>query len=57
MKRPGVMAPPKLYEEPARPGLMRPSSPARHPEISLRTFLWTIAALLAVVELFAQALS
>jgi hypothetical protein len=51
------MAPPKLYEEPARPGLMRPSSPARHPEISLRTFLWTIAALLAVVELFAQSLS
>jgi hypothetical protein len=51
------MAPPTLYEQPARPGLMSPSSSGPHPEISVRTFLWTIAALLAVVELFAESLS
>jgi hypothetical protein len=51
------MAPPTLYEETARPGLMSPSSSALHPEISLRTFLWTIAALLSVIELFAESLS
>jgi hypothetical protein len=55
--RPGIMAPPTLYEQPARPGLMSPSSSAPHPDISMRTFLWTIAALLAVVELFAESLS
>jgi hypothetical protein len=51
------MAPPTLYVQPARPGLMSPSSSTPHPEISLRTFLWSIAAVLAVAELFAESLS
>ena len=51
------MAPPTLYEQPVRPGLMTPSPSAPRPEISPRAFLWSIAAVLAVVELFAQSLS
>lgn len=52
-QRPGVMAPPDLYEKAARPGLMS-AAPAAHLEISLRTFLWSIATVLAVVELLVQ---
>jgi hypothetical protein len=55
MQRPGIMAPPSLYDEPPRPGLMA-AGPAggQRPEISLSTFLWSIAALLATVELATQ---
>ena len=56
MRRPGVMAPPNLYEHPAPPGLMRASAehaePAEHAHpIDLHVFLWAVAAVLAVVEL------
>jgi len=47
--RPGVMAPPDLYERPAPPGLMRPSAEPAQPD--LRFLLWTVAVVLAVVEL------
>ena len=50
MKRPGIMAPPTLYDEPARPGLMAPvACPA--PPMSLSALLWSIAVVLAAVEL------
>ena len=50
MRRPGIMAPPDLYERQAPPGLMSPSE--EHPEpIDLRVFLWSLAAVLALVEL------
>ncbi len=51
--RPGMMAPPDLYERPAPPGLMRPG--AEHPEpVDLRIVLWSLALVLAGVELFLQ---
>lgn len=50
MRRPGIMAPPDLHERPAQPGLMSPG--AEHPEpIDLRVVLWSVAAVLAAVEL------
>ena len=50
MQRPGVMAPPDLYERPASPGLMSPA--AAHPApVDLKLVLWAIAAVLAAVEL------
>jgi hypothetical protein len=55
-KKPGVMAPPDADEQPAQPGLMRPSPQAPRPEVSLRTLLWAIAAVLAAVELFLETL-
>lgn len=55
MDRAGVMAPPTLYEQPARPGLMTPSSQAPPPEISLRGILWTVAVLLGAIELCLEA--
>ncbi len=47
--RPGVMAPPDLYERPAPPGLMRPGAEPAQPD--LRLLLWTVAFVLAAVEL------
>ena len=48
--RPGLMAPPDLYERPAQPGLMSPG--AEHPEpLDIRFALWALAAVLAAVEL------
>jgi hypothetical protein len=47
--RPGVMAPPDLYERPAPPGLMRASAEPAQPD--LRLLLWTVAFVLATVEL------
>jgi hypothetical protein len=54
MERPGVMAPPDLYERAARPALMSAATPAAHLEVSLRTFLWSIATVLAAVELLVE---
>jgi hypothetical protein len=53
MQRPGVMAPPDLYDRPAQPGSMSPSSPAAEP-LDPRIFLWTVAGVLAAVELFLE---
>ena len=47
--RPGVMAPPDLYEQPARPGLTTPGPEAA--PVDLRVFLWVLAAVLATVVL------
>jgi hypothetical protein len=51
MHRTGVMAPPTLYELPARAGLMSPTPQVAAPEISVRAMLWSIAAVLASLEL------
>ena len=53
MQRPGVMAPPDLYERPAPPGLFSPTAASPEP-IELRFFLWALAAALAAVELALQ---
>ena len=55
MHRPGVMAPPTLYEQPVRPGLMSADTAAPPPEISLRAFFWSIAVVLGAVELCLEA--
>ena len=52
MLRPGVMAPPTLYDEPAQAGLMRAGVAAPPFEVDLRHLLWSVAAVLAAVELF-----
>jgi hypothetical protein len=49
------MAPPTLYQQPAPAGLMSCGPAADHPEISPRALLWTVAAVLAVVELVVEA--
>jgi hypothetical protein len=47
------MAPPDLYEQQASPGLMSPGE--EHPEpIDLKVVLWTVALVLAGVELLLQ---
>ena len=51
MHRPGVMAPPTLYDRPLSPGLMAPGAPGAPFEIGLRAVLWSVAALLGAVEL------
>jgi hypothetical protein len=50
MDRPGVMAPATLYDEPPRPGLMTPGAAPPH-ELNLRAALWSVAAVLGVLEL------
>ena len=50
--RPGVMAPPTLYDEPASTGLMAPAAAAPPLELDLRHLLWSVAVVLAAVELF-----
>lgn len=52
-RRPGVMAPPDLYDRPTEPGLMSPSSAAAEP-VDPRIFLWSVAGVLAAVELFLE---
>ena len=54
MHRPGIMAPPSLYDEPVRPGLMHPGPGAPPFPVDLSTLLWTIAAVIAAVELGTQ---
>ena len=49
MHRPGLMAPPDLYEQRPSAGLMRPGASAAGP-VDLRLFLWALAAALAAVE-------
>ena len=49
MYRTGVMAPPDLYAHPPQPGLMARGH-ATHP-VSVRSFLWVVALVLALVEL------
>jgi hypothetical protein len=50
MQRPGIMAPPDLYLRSARPGLMTAGAEAAEP-VDLRIVLWSLAAVLAAVEL------
>ena len=51
MYRTGVMAPPNQHDLPARPGLMSPAQHVEPHEISLRLLLWSIASVLAAIEL------
>ena len=51
-QRPGIMAPPTLYDESAQAGLMTPSAAAAPFEITLRDMLWSAVVVLAAVELF-----
>lgn len=53
MHRPGVMAPPDLYDRPEQAGLMSPVASSPEP-IELKFFLWTLAAALFAVELSLQ---
>jgi hypothetical protein len=53
MQRPGVMAPPDLYERPAPAGLFTPAAGPPEP-IELKFFLWALAVALAAVELALQ---
>jgi hypothetical protein len=53
MRRPGVMAPPDLYERPASSGLLSPSGKLVEP-IDPRIVLWAVAAVLGAVELFVE---
>ena len=50
MGRPGVMAPPTLYDEAPQPGLMSAGPPGELP-ISLRAALWAVALVLGAVLL------
>ncbi len=66
MQRPGVMAPPSLYDElPARglmsmdaalpaPGLMSIDAALPPLDLSLSAMLWSVATVLAAVELTVQ---
>ena len=54
MHRPGVMAPPSLYDEPPQRGLLSPGPAAPRPEISLSAALWSVAAVLGAVELLTE---
>jgi hypothetical protein len=51
MHRPGVMAPPDLYERQAAPALLT-AGPVPVAPVDLRVFLWAVAAVLASVELY-----
>ena len=51
MHRPGVMAPPDLYERQPAVGLMTPSG-SRAAPVDVRVFLWSIAVVLASLELY-----
>jgi hypothetical protein len=53
MQRPGVMAPPDLYLRPAPPGLMAAAAEPAAP-VDLRIVLWSLAAVLAAVELWLE---
>jgi len=54
MKRPGIMAPPSLYDEPAKSGLMQPDPAVEALQLSLSALLWSVATVLAAVELGVQ---
>jgi hypothetical protein len=48
--KPGVMAPPDLYDRPLQAGLMSPAGGSSEP-VDLKLFLWAVAAVLAALEL------
>jgi hypothetical protein len=49
--RPGVMAPPTLYDEPPCEGLMTPAEATPPFEVDLRALLWVVAVVLGALEL------
>jgi hypothetical protein len=51
MHRPGVMAPPSLYEEQPRPGLMTLDATKSPLDLSLNALFWSVATVLAAIEL------
>jgi hypothetical protein len=54
-KQPGIMAPPSPdHDEEPRRGLMSPSAAAPPPELTLSALLWSVAVVLAAVELGTQ---
>jgi hypothetical protein len=53
MHRPGIMAPPDLYDVPAKPGVMS-ADLARAEPVDLRIFLWAVAGVLTAVELWLE---
>jgi hypothetical protein len=57
MNRTGVMAPPDLYDLPTQHGLMTVGARAEALEPSLRSFLWCVALVLALVELCVEMLT
>ena len=54
MHRPGVMAPPSLYDEQPAPGLMSMDAALPPLDLSLSALLWSVATVLAAVELSIQ---
>jgi hypothetical protein len=51
MHRPGVMAPPSLYDEQPAPGLMSLDGGLPPLDLSLNALFWSVATVLAAVEL------
>jgi hypothetical protein len=54
MQRPGIMAPPSLYDEQPAPGLMSMDAALPPLDLSLSALLWSVATVLAAVELSIQ---
>jgi hypothetical protein len=54
MYRTGVMAPPDLYDLPPKPGLMARGHTVEAHHVSARTFFWTVALVLGLIELCVQ---
>ena len=54
MHRPGVMAPPSLYDEQPAPGLMSIDAALPPLDLSLNALFWVVATVLAAVELIVQ---
>ena len=51
MQRRGLMAPPDEGDAPQRPGLMAPDPAAAASPLSVKAVLWSVAGILAIVEL------
>jgi hypothetical protein len=54
MQRPGIMAPPSLYDEQPQPGLMSVDAAQPPLDLSLNALFWSVATVLAAVELIVQ---